>query len=175
MSDAPWIVTLSSFYFFYKNLKISFILNSTVPSLMSFYNPCKAAWSAKVKFASYWFIIDVAKTYRIPFDSLINTTLSIIETYPLAWECVCIADLYWYWYDAIGFGTLSLIQCIYVIKCRVIICLDNRFMNGRPQVPSTFTRTNTDFSGLSVVIYVIQLQKYIFTCRTNPYWCINFD
>ena len=50
--------------------------------------------------------------------------------------------LYWNWYDAIGFVTLSLIQCNYVLTCRVIICLDTRFMNVRPQVPPTFTRTN---------------------------------
>ena len=96
---------------------------------------CKAAWSAKVNFASYWVNIDVTQTYRIHFDSLFITMLSIIETYPWAWECACIAHLYWNWYDAIRFVTLSLIQCIHVLKCRVIICLDNRFMNVRPQVP----------------------------------------
>ena len=79
-SGAPWIVTLSSSEF-YKNLEFSFILNCTVPSLMSTIS-CKAAWSAKVKFASYWVIIDVAQTYRIPSDSLFITTLSIIETCP---------------------------------------------------------------------------------------------
>ena len=36
-SGAPWIVTLSRSDF-YKNLEFSFILNYTVPSLMSFYN-----------------------------------------------------------------------------------------------------------------------------------------
>ena len=36
-SDAPWIVTLSSSDF-NKNLEFSFILNSTVPSLMLFYS-----------------------------------------------------------------------------------------------------------------------------------------
>ena len=92
-------------------------------------------WWAKINFASYWVIIDVAQTYRIPSDSLFITTLSIIDTYHWAWECACIVHLYWNWYDAIGFVTLSLIQCIYVLKCRVIICLDNRFMNVRPQVP----------------------------------------
>ena len=94
-SGAPWIVTLSSSDF-HKNLEFSFVL--------------KAAWSAKVKFASYWVIIDVAQTYRIPSDSLFITTLSIIETYLWAWECACIAHLYWNWYDAIGFVTSSLIQ-----------------------------------------------------------------
>ena len=102
---------------------------------------CKAAWSAKVKFASYWVIIDVAQTYRIPSDSLFITTLSIIETPPWAWECACIAHLYWNWYDAIVFVTVSLIEYIYVLKCRV----DNRFMNVRPQVRPTFTRTNAVF------------------------------
>ena len=99
---------------------------------------CKATWSAKLKFVSYWVIIDVAQTYRIPSDSLFITTLSTIETYPWAWECACIAHLY-------SFVTLSLIQCIYVLKCRVIVCLDNRFMNIRPQVHPTFTRTNSVF------------------------------
>ena len=123
---------------------------------------CKAAWSAKVQFASYWVIIDVAQAYRIPSDSLFITTLSIIETYPWAWECAFIAHLYWNWYDAIfWFVTLSLIQCIYVLKCRVTICLDNWFMIARPQVPPTFTRTNAVFLGSSFVIYVIQLHKYI--------------
>ena len=105
---------------------------------------CKAAWSAKAKFGSYWVIIDVAQTYRIPSDSLFITTLSIIETHPhdpRAWECACIAHLYWNWYDAVSFVTLPLIQCMYVLNCRVIICLYNRFMNVRSQVPPTFSRT----------------------------------
>ena len=172
---------------------------------------CKAAWSAKAKFGSYWVIIDiidVAQTYRIPSDSLFTgdplhsraactqpcnvnthsrahcspgarlceqwehgcvnngarlcasarlcrgspvlfiTTLSIIETHPhdpRAWECACIAHLYWNWYDAVSFVTLPLIQCMYVLHCRVIICLYNRFMNVRPQVPPTFSRTNAVF------------------------------
>ena len=106
---------------------------------------CKAAWSANVNFTSYWIIIDEAQTYRIPSDSLFITTLSIIETYPWAWECACIAHLYWNWYDAIGFVTLSLIQCIYVLKCRVIICLDNKFMNVRLQVPQHSSEQTQSF------------------------------
>ena len=82
----------------------------------------------------------MAQTYKIPSDSLFITTLSIIETYPWAWECACIAHLYWNGYDA----KLVLSHCpwfnafmsgIYVLKCRFNICLNNRFMNVRPQVP----------------------------------------
>ena len=87
----------------------------------------------------------MAQTYIIPSDSLFITTLSIIETYPWAWECSCIAHLYWNWCDAIGFVTLSLIQCIYVLKCRVIICLGNRFMNVRPQVPQHLPEQTQSF------------------------------
>ena len=135
-------------------------MNCTVPLQMLFYN----LMQSRVKFASYWVIIDVAQTYWIPSDSLFITTLSIIETYPWAWECALIAHLYWNWYDAICFVTLSLIQCIYVLRCRVIICLDNRFTNVRPKVSPTLTRTNAVFLWFSFVfvIYVIQFHKYIF-------------
>ena len=106
---------------------------------------CKAAGSAKVKFESYWVIIGVAQTYRIPSDSLFITTLSIIETYPRAWECACIAHLYWNWYDAIGFVTLPLIQSMYVLNCRVIMCLYNRFMNVRPKSPQHLAEQTQSF------------------------------
>ena len=134
------------FGFFYKNLEFSFIFNCTVPSLMLFYNLMQSRVVSKGKICEllghYRRGPNLQNSFR---DSLFITTLSIIETYPWAWECAFIAHLYWNWYDAIGFITVSLIQCIYVLKCRVIICLDNWFMNVRPQVPPTFTRTNAVF------------------------------
>ena len=104
----------------------------------------------------------MAQTYRIHSDSLFITTLSIIETYPWAWEWACIAYLYWNWCDAIGFVTLSLIQRIYVLKFRVIICLDNRFMNVRPQVLPTFTRTNA-----VILSYPLKFSETLMKLRTR--------
>ena len=136
-SGASWIVTLSSsdFYKKKKNPTFSFILNCTVPSLMLFYNLMRSRVVSKSKICELLGHYRRGPNLQNSSDSLFITTLTIIETYPWAWECACIAHLYWNWYDEIGFVTLPLIQCIYVLKCRVIICLDNRFMNVRPQVP----------------------------------------
>ena len=130
-SGAPWIVTMS-ISDFYENLEVPFSLICKVPSLMLFYNLMQSR-------------VVVAQTYRIPSDSLFITTLSIIETYRWVWECACIAHLYLNWYDAFGFVTLSLMQCIYVFNCMVIICLDNRFMNARPPPPNIYPNKHSLF------------------------------
>ena len=83
-SLVPHELTPCQVRIFDNNLEFSFIFNCRVPSLMLFYNLMQATWSAKVKFVSYWVIIDVAQTHRIPSDSLSITALSIIETYPWA-------------------------------------------------------------------------------------------
>ena len=171
-SGAPWIVTLSSSDF-YKDLWFSFILNCTVPSLMLFYNLMKSRVVSKGK------ICELLGHYRRgPKSTEFLPTHYSLPRYLLlkripGLENVRVSRVYRA-YDAIGFVTLSLIQCIYVLKCRVIICLDNRFMNVRPQVPPPFTRTKQSFLSypLNFSKTLIKLRKRFFKKLTYK-WAVR--
>ena len=127
--------------FFNKNLEFSLILNCTVPSLMLFYNLMQSRVVSKGKIYELLGHYRRGPNLQNSFRFAIHYHAIYYCRYPWACECACIAYFYWNRYDAIGFVTWSLIQCIYALKCRVIIYLDDRFMNVRSQVPPTFIRT----------------------------------
>ena len=119
-SGAPWIVTLSSSDFC-KNLEFSFILNCTVRSLMLFYILMQSRVVSKSK------IWELLGHYRRGPNLQNSFRLTIHYHAIYYWNvslglrmCVyraLILELIW----CNWFVTLSLIQCIHVLKCRVII------------------------------------------------------
>ena len=160
-SGAPWIVTLSSSAF-YKNLEFSFILNCTVPSLMLFYSLMQSHVVSKGK------ICELLSHYRRG-RSLQNSFRLTIHYHAI-----------YYWNVSLGLRMclyraliLKLIWCNWLchivldsvhfgLKCRVIICLDNWFMNARPQVPPNIYPNKRSLLGSSLwFMYYIQLHQYI--------------
>ena len=153
---------------FYKNLEFSFILNCTVLSRVLFYNVMQSRVVSKGK------ICELLGYYRCGPNLQNSFRLTIHYHAIYCWNvflglrmCVYRALIN----IEIDMMQLVLSQCPWFnafMSLSVGSSFVNRFMNVRPQVPPTFTRTNAVFLGLSFVIYVIQLHKYIFACRTNP-------
>ena len=123
-SGAPWIITLSSSDF-YKNLEFSFILNCTVPSLMLFYNLMQSRVVTKGKFCEilghYRRGPNLQNSFRLTNHYHVIYYWNVSLGLRMCVYRALILKLIW----CNWFCHIVLIQCIYVLKCRVIICLDN--------------------------------------------------
>ena len=143
-SGAPWIVTMS-ISDFYENLEFSFILNCTVPSQMLFYNFMQSRAVSKDKI---WELLchyrrgpNLQNSFRLTIHYHAIYYWNVSQGLRMCVYRALILKLIWCsWFCHIALDSMHV-----CLNCRVIICLYNRFMNVRPQVPPTFSRTNAVF------------------------------